>query len=43
MSLSFEQKPSWAPGEAMDVEVLAEENALICLVGGRLPTGGKSP
>ncbi|KAJ1527949.1 hypothetical protein ONE63_007882 [Megalurothrips usitatus] len=41
MSVSFEQKPSWAPGETMDVAVLAEDNSLVCLVGGRVPDGGR--
>ena len=43
LSLSFEQKASWSPGETMDVELLAEDDALICLVGGRVPSGSKAP
>lgn len=34
-SVNLERRTTWYPGENIDVEVLADLDTLVCLVGGR--------
>lgn len=38
--MNVEEREWWLPGQSLDLEVVAEQSSLVCLLGGRSGGGG---